>query len=544
MKKLVYSLAVVLLGMISCTSFDDPTTENYGAGPDISVNITPGEQTDSAFTVTIIPDEDAAYYAYAIEASPTPSKIDSSTLYKGGYGNTVVKRSNTPITTITIDDADPNTTYQVYAVAGSERGIIGKLAVKSITTTDKFSPRPTALAQSGDDKAVRLTFSESIAPASGAVVAQYYKEWDIMNPVTIPAEEVEVEVSGKNVIFAAPTAPAGSYLCFSYEAGAFKDKYGNACAAMNSGLNLTTGNFAGAWVHVTNESFEITDEMIIAPEDGALIANLAEFEGKIHLPFDIYRNDATVEIGDLSVTFTSATRSATYNLQAEDWSVADSVITFTIPATVKAEAGDFITVNVVEGAITDVYGNENEAFSSETSWQFFAPTLDMILGTFDFHYLAGDEPQTYDGGPVTISENAEKPNGLIIKGLFSDFVEGAELEGSYDLAAGKLYIDAYQILGKYTNSKGAVYGLVLYSLTYEDLIEFTINADGTITSEDLGLVAYDETYENALGWMRKAIVAQFSPKTVEASARGMKKAASKAKKVNARTHNLKKYVRK
>ena len=35
MKKLVYSLAVVLLGMVSCTSFDDPTTENYGDGPDI-----------------------------------------------------------------------------------------------------------------------------------------------------------------------------------------------------------------------------------------------------------------------------------------------------------------------------------------------------------------------------------------------------------------------------------------------------------------------------------------------------------------------------
>lgn len=544
MKKLVYSLAVVLLGMVSCTSFDDPTTENYGAGPDISVNITPGEQTDSAFTVTIIPDEDAAYYAYAIEASPTPSKIDSSTLYKGGYGNTVVKRSNTPITTITIDDADPNTTYQVYAVAGSERGIIGKLAVKSITTTDKFSPRPTAMAQSGDDKAVRLTFSESIAPASGAVVAQYYKEWDIMNPVTIPAEEVEVEVSGKNVIFAAPTAPAGSYLCFSYEAGAFKDKYGNACAALNSGLNLTTGSFAGAWVHVTNESFEITDEMITAPADGSLIAKVEDFKGEFTFPFNIYRNDQYVEDGDLTVTYTGGNRAVTYNLAASDWTVADNKLTFVLPA--SPAGGDVITVSLVEGAVTDVYGNPNEAFTSETSWLFFAPTIDMVVRSFQVNYISyWSEDNTVESmGTISIEQDPEEANGLLIKGLF---IENSVLKATVDLPNAKIIIPDWQVLGQYTNSKGTTYGM-MFAVNGADELILTINPDGTLTPNVMwGLYALDENFEAEVDWFEVCKVSEFAPVQAsvrKAAARVQTAKAVKAIKVAKSARSLKKHVRK
>lgn len=544
MKKLVYSLAMVLVGLVSCTTFDDPTTENYGAGPSVDVTITPGEQTDSAFTITITPAAGAAYYAYVIDQNDEVEQLDSSTLYKGGYGNTVVKVADKPTTVIKIDDADPNTTYQVYAVAGSDKGIIGNITVKSIKTTDKFVPSPMTIKRDADNAAVQLGFSEAITRGEGAVTAKYYKEWDIMNPVDVPAEDIAVQVSGNAATFVANNIPAGAYLCFSYAAGAFKDLNGNACAALNSGLNMNTGKFTGAYVHVTNEEFEIADSYVTAPANGALVGKVEDFKGAITFPFNVYRNDQYVETGDLSVTFTSASRKATYNLGADDWSVKDNVLSFVLPAASKPEGGDVITVNVVEGAISDVYGNLNAAFSSKTSWKFFAPTKDMVLGTFDFIYQSAydEEPQNYNGGPVTISENPEKENGLIIKGLFSDFVEGAEFEGSYDLSAGKLYIDAYQILGIYTTSKGSVYGLVLYSQTYQDQIEFTINADGTIVSTDLGLVAYDETYENALGWMEKASIATFTPKTE--AARSWKKATSKVKKLNAATRNVKKHVSK
>ena len=539
---------MVLVGLASCTSFDDPTTENYGAAPGIDINITPGAQTDSAFTVTITPQAGALYYAYIIDQNDEAEHLDSATLYKGGYGNTVVKVADQPTTTITIDNATPNTTYQVYAVAGSDKGIVGNVVVKSITTTDKFQPGPQTIGRDADNAALTLSFSEAIKRGEGAVTAKYYKEWDITNPIDVPAEDITVEVSGNAATFAAANIPAGAYLCFSYAAGAFVDKIGNPCNALNSGLNMNTGKFTGAYVHVTNQPFDITDAYVTAPENGALVANAADFKGEITFPFNIYRNDEYVEAGDLTVTFTSDAREVTYKLNPSDWSVNEKVLTFTLPAAVKPEAGDIITVSVLEGAIADVYGNPNNAFSSTTWWKFFAPTKDMILGTFDFGYYSAydDEPELYNGGPVTISENPEKEGGLIIKGLFSDLVEGAELEGSYDLASGKLFIDAYQILGNYTTSKGTTYGLVLYSQTYEDLIEFTINSDGTITSTDLGIVAYDETYENAIGWFEKATVARLSPITNPAarSMKTWKQAGSKAKKVAARARSLKKQVRK
>ena len=157
MKKLIYSFATVLLGLTSCISFDDAVTENYGAGPSVDVTVSAGIQTDSAFTVTITPAQGALYYAYAIGASAQPQAVDSATLYKGGYGNTVLKVADHPSYTFTIDDADPNTTYWVYAVAGSDKGIIGNLVAKSITTTDKENPYPMTIARDADNVATSGT---------------------------------------------------------------------------------------------------------------------------------------------------------------------------------------------------------------------------------------------------------------------------------------------------------------------------------------------------------------------------------------------------
>lgn len=545
---------MVLVGLASCTSFDDPTTENYGVGPSIDVTITPGAQTDSAFTVTITPQAGALYYAYIIDQNDEAEHLDSATLYKGGYGNTVVKAADQPTTTITINDASPNTTYQVYAVAGSDKGIVGNVVVKSITTTDKFSPRPQSVATDPDNATVQLKFSEAIKRGEGAVTAKYYKEWDLLDEnmnvksVDVPAEDITVQVSGNAATFIAANIPAGAHLCFSYAAGAFTDLNGNPCNALNSGLNLNTGKFTNAYVHVTNKPFDIADAYV-TPTSGTPVGDWEAFRGTVTFPYDIYRNDEAVEKGDVQVVYVNDNREIAYNLEANQWAVEGNKLTFVLP--VEPAIGDMILFTIVEGAVADVYGNINNEYVSENiEWKYvgFVATKEMLLGTFDFTYLSAydEEPQPYNGGPVTISENPEKENSLIIKGLFSDLVEGSELDGSYDLEMGKFYVDAYQILGNYTSSKGTTYGLVLYSQTNEDLIEFTINSDGTITSTDLGIVAYDETYENAIGWFEKATIAALSPKT-DAAARSMKtwkQAASKAKKLAVRARSLKKQVRK
>ena len=546
MKKLIYSLAMVLVGLASCTSFDDPTTENYGAAPGIDINITPGAQTDSAFTVTITPQAGALYYAYIIDQNDEAEHLDSATLYKGGYGNTVVKVADQPTTTITIDNATPNTTYQVYAVAGSDKGIVGNVVVKSITTTDKFSPRPQSVATDPDNAAVQLKFSEAIKRGEGAVTAKYYKEWDLLDEnmnvksVDVPAEDITVQVSGNAATFKAANIPAGAHLCFSYAAGAFTDLNGNPCNALNSGLNLNTGKFTNAYVHVTNKPFDIADAYV-APTSGTPVGEWEAFRGTVTFPYDIFRNDETVEKGDVQVVYVNDNREIAYNLEANQWAVEGNKLTFVLPA--EPAIGDFILFTVSEGAVSDVYGNINNEYVSENiEWKYvgFVPTKEMLIGPFEVNYISywSEDGSVSSLGSINIEENTEKENTLTIKNLF---IEGSAIEATYDLEMGKLIIADDQALGKYVDEDGE-YTAYFYTADGADAATFTINKDGSLTGDGLwGIYVLNDTSK---GWIDVAAASKLVP--IKA---GSRKAAARAKsvktmKLHKAARTLKKHVRK
>ena len=44
-----------VIALTSCTTWDDPVTENYGDGPSISIDLQAVAPTDSAFTITLTP---------------------------------------------------------------------------------------------------------------------------------------------------------------------------------------------------------------------------------------------------------------------------------------------------------------------------------------------------------------------------------------------------------------------------------------------------------------------------------------------------------
>ena len=540
MKKVLYSLAMVLVGLASCTSFDDPTTENYGVGPSIDVTITPGAQTDSAFTVTITPQAGALYYAYIIDQNDEAEHLDSATLYKGGYGNTVVKVADQPTTTITIDNATPNTTYQVYAVAGSDKGIVGNVVVKSITTTDKFQPGPKTIGRDADNAALTLSFSEAIKRGEGAVTAKYYKEWDITNPVDVPAEDITVEVSGNAATFAAANIPAGAYLCFSYAAGAFTDMTGNPCKPLISELNMNTGKFTNAYVHVTNKPFDIADAYV-APTSGTPVGDWEAFRGTVTFPYDIFRNDETVEKGDVQVVYVNDNREIAYNLEANQWAVEGNKLTFVLPA--EPAIGDMILFNIAEGAIADVYGNVNNEYVSENiEWKYvgFVPTKEMLIGPFEVNYISywSEDGSVSSLGSINIEENTEKENTLTIKNLF---IEGSAIEATYDLEMGKLIIADDQELGKYVDEDGE-YTAYFYTADGADAATFTINKDGSLTGDGLwGIYVLNDTSK---GWIDVAAASKLVP--IKA---GSRKAAARAKsvktmKLHKAARTLKKNVRK
>ena len=548
MKKLIYSLALVVLALTSCNKWDDPKTENYGVGPEVAVSIASAMPTDSAFTIQINPAADATYYAYAI--STAPASVDSATLIKGGYGNTVLKVSDQPSLTINIKTAEPNTTYYVYASACNEKGIVGKVASASIKTSDTGAPKPTDAQASAANKAYLVQFNQNIQRGEGKVTAVFYKEYDFENPVQ--SENVDVQISGNITQLTAVDAPAGAYVLFSWEAGAFVDAVGNACGAFTSSVNpegeTVEDIFQGLWIQVPHTTWAITDDQFTAPKVGGLFPKWSEFEGVIEFAEKVYVLEDKVKDGDFVVTYTNNSRTVSYKLPkakinfgvAEDLSTQK--VTFTLPA--ATQPGDVVTVAIAEGVFKDVLGNGNAAYASDkVYWISFAMTPEMAVGTFNCGITYKDEAIDLGNFSIESAATAEKPNGLLIKDFY---LNGSELDGYYDLDEGKIYIEDGQYVGMYTNSKGTTYGLVFYNAENQTddyvPVPFTVKADGTMEADVVwGIYAYNEDFTSGLGWFELAYTTTFTPVKAAAAAKAKRTAKKSAKSIRVKTKLNKKF---
>jgi hypothetical protein len=522
MKKILYSLVLVVLGLASCTTWDDPQQENYGDGPATSIAL--ATTTDSTFTFTVTPDSGSLYYSYVVVESSEVSVPAASTLLKGAVsGVTSAVQSTADVKSVTVNMRNaktnaplckPNTTYQIYAVAASDKGVVG--VVKSATVTTSDGNAPTFASFKTKDSLTAVTFSESVKRDTGAVTAVYYKEWDISNPVSVKTDSLNVAISGSVVNLTVKGVPAGAYVVYSWNKGAFVDSKGNPCPAFSSTLNMTTGSFTGVYIHLATVAWSIADENITSPESESLIGNASEFQGVLVFDHDIYRNEEELTGGELSVVYSNSKRTSTIKLAASDWSISKNTLTFTLPET--PAVGDIVTVKIAEDAIYDVCGNGNKAFTSTKWWKYFPMTKSMVLGTFKFTYYSAFDstPELYDGGNITISEDASVTNGLIIKNLYMD---GSEVKGRYDLSTGKIYINAYEELGITTTSKGNKYGLVTLSIAGDKEIPFTVNTNGIMISKDLAIAACDEAYTEIKGTWEKCSTATFTPVSSSAKAK-------------------------
>lgn len=563
MKKILYSLiAISSLCLTSCLSFDDPVTENYGAGPAVTISVT--ETTDSTFTFTVTPAEGTKYYSVLVDESATAdSSIVASSLLSGSYSALYGKVLNTESAktfTFNMRDASgkplasPNSTYQIYAVAANDKGIVGNVAIASAKTSDQLSPRPAQYQFYDEDKAMVVVFSEALARGEGAVKVSYYAHNELMagtvNPVEVLAEEIVVEIEANQIAIVAPTTPNGAWVAFSWEEGAFVDGAGHPCKAFTSGFDTNEFDFAGLYGRNAIGSFAIADENVTAPEVGSVIKKWDEFMGEINLGFNLYPVASMAEKA-VSVTYTGAKSTKTILLDSERWAVNNDVIYFVLPE--APAAGDIITVSIAAGALEDVYGNTNEAYTgAKAYWKMFdfQATEDMVVGTF-----AGVGISEYDGQAWSLGENIiieraadydgyadfglpEGAKAVIVSNLL---LEGSMIIGYYDLDAATVYVGAGWKVGNVVMSDGTEYGSVIYSITGNDFIPFTINADGTLTSDDLAHVACDVDYTQALGFLDKftlSTLTKVETQTASVKAASVKKPAFG--KVNVKTaKNLK-----
>ena len=319
MKKIIFSLAVVL-GLASCNSWDDEQTQNYGDGPAITIDLT--TTADSSFTFTVNPAQGTNYYTYTVVEGTEAEEVDASLLLKnaiGGIAGGIKKYSENASITETMRNAktnaplcSPNTSYVIYAVAASDKGVIGKVASQVVTTTDGETPVVADMASTDSNAAVK--FSENVALGDGSISGKYYLEWDpAFAAKEIAAEDIVTTINGSVVKFEVNNVPAGAYVFISWAEGAFVDSKGNKCPAMNSDFNMTTGAIEGVNMHLANVAWDINPANI-GPDAGSLISDYKTWQGTITFAENVYRNDAIVKSGDIFVTYTNSKKSTTINL--------------------------------------------------------------------------------------------------------------------------------------------------------------------------------------------------------------------------------------
>lgn len=485
MRKILYSILGIGLFMASCTNFDDPVTENYGDGPAVSIDVT--ATTDSTFTFTVSPASGAQYYSYIVVKANSPQELSGATLLKGGYsggiaGEVVSAEKDATITNnMRVKGAPlcvPNTTYQIYAVAANDKGITGAVANVSVTTTDGNAPTAKTFKPDTKAKAAAITFSEAVARSNGAIVAQYYKEWDINNAVTLTEEEYTVSIEGSVVTFSAPKAPAGSILTFSWESGAFVDSFGNKCTAMDSGINVNTGKFKGVYIATDKENFAVADTCFTAPKVGTSFGDWTQFKGEITFEFDVYRNDNTVKAGDLKVVYSNDNKTTAINLDATHWMIEKNKLYFVLPE--APQFGDYIGLQMTEGAITDVYGNPNSAYEIEKAWlRSYGYKRELVIGTYTMNYTS-----YFDGTSlsetITTKADADSKDGVIISGLAEGLGISGEVKGTFSGDYATITVASGQPLEE--NDSHAVY---LMNGGGGETITYNVAANGNLSTSDL-----------------------------------------------------------
>lgn len=524
MKKLIYSLAIALIGMTSCTSFDEEKSETYAAGPAVDLSLT--TTTDSTFTFTVKPAEGSNFYSYTVVPGKANTSVSAEAVLKntlsGSIEQGIIEYAKTASVTVNMRDTknqplcEPNTTYTVYAVATSAQGIIGAVKSLEVTTTDGevpvLMPYTATDPTSETDTVTTVTFSEEVMIGEGTVSASYYQEYGDGNLIPIPEDDITVKTTGNKAYFAVNNVPAGAYVLYSWTEGAFVDSFGNKCPATNT--EFTEEGISGVYRRLPFETWSIKDKYF-SPEAGSLISDYKSFKGTVTFDKDVFRNDELVETGDITLVYTGSKKTSTIALTPSEWSVSGKTLTFFLPE--AAAAGDIITIKIKAGTVVDVNGNPNVEYTSSTKtvwWKYFAMTKDMAIGNFSLSLISGSD--IYDDYPTaTFAEYPGVENGLVISNLYQ---EGSEVPGTYDLNSGVVYVKPGYELGTVTTSKGNTYGLITYSLSGSSNIAFTVNADGTMESTDFCVVACEEDYSAALGYWEKPSKTVFSP--VASSAKG------------------------
>ena len=457
MKRFILLLSVLSL-TVACDELygpeETPLTPDTAAGVQISIS----DVTDNSFKVTVTPSGEASYYSYLVDESDAADQLDATTLYEVGYESLAqgtVEYASNPSYSFTVS-AEPNTTYQVYAVAGSAMGFAGEIAVASVHTTDSVAPAYASVQT--EENQVLFTFSETVARGTGDVKVTYYAPYSAeFKTAAAPAGEVVVpeegiQVAGNQAMFTIPGLPTGCVYTIEIPEGAFVDMVGQKLPGYKSTYVMgekapEAKGFAGEVSYVELPMF------------GALeLESFSDWDGGFVIPVDFkYPAAGYSSKFFVTVKYESENKTVEHTLTAGvDYGLTSLGFVVVLPE--QPVVGADVTISIPAGCIYDIYGNDCAAWEHKMLYSY-GYTLEDVLGTY-----AGTA-ESYWNGPTdlsfTIVESDDPEAGnVMITGSFMGL----------PCNAGDIYADFNGDAGTLTIASGQV-----FFVQDEDIVFFAVN---------------------------------------------------------------------
>jgi hypothetical protein len=502
MKKIIFTIISVILFVSGCVQYAHENPIKPITGTDIAITFDNAKLGDSTFTVTISPNVaeggQCSYYAYFIEEADDYTQLDSMKLYQAGYSGiakSTVKWADNNSITVTVKDLIPNTTYQVYAVAGSEMGIPGLISNASITTPNHLTPSIDGKVAVKDTVAT-FKFIEPIKRGNKETTFAYMTIYkynnlkDSVNTEFIKIPEENIVIKNNTLSIKAPCKESGAFVNITYDAGFVENLVGTPCEAFSkkgynakkpeSSKGLTFRIPIKKWDFVWTEENKAGDTLVYFSDPSKLMPT---FEGPDMWWYD-YMGDVENAIV-VKYSLTNGDKTTEVTMPASKWGMVDDThIGFFLP-----EVPDFrtnISMYIAEGIAEDVYGNPNNKYSRENAYcrKLISTGIPGVYSATAPSYFASRGTFTWS---ISIKENGN--GGYTISNFEPYFATNnlaAPLEATYDKTKKQLVIAGGQAIGigKYTN-------VVLYGGDNK-----TVNGSENISTEIPVLLGLDSD-----GWL-------------------------------------------
>ncbi len=400
MKKLLYSLLCVALVAVSCTKFQDEKSDPVIAGSEMTIALVApigGSASDSSFIATFTAPEGTTFYSYLVEAGNSAKDLDSMKLfqvkYKGLAAKTIKFTETTKSTEIVLKGLEPNTTYQVYAIAANAQGTVGPIVNKSITTTNHLAPQPKTFTVDAAKGTAAVTFNDVVLRGDKSTAfahVTYYRINDKAKVQEIVMPETGISIKGKVVTFTIPFYANGAFATVTWDEGCFVNGVGAKVPAYTAkGIDDPTKP-KGVTLRFPTKTWKISlpmvknasGNLIRMPKDSTILFT----DYKTFFP-EFVADSVVLATADklVSMSYVESNRVVTRILNKTTHYDFDKDTMLYVGIPEKPNFGAYIDIEIKEGAFLDAFGNPNETFTTKNNYMYsYGITLNDVVGTYTF----------------------------------------------------------------------------------------------------------------------------------------------------------------